>query len=91
MAAGVRSLQVSFTRLSSVPGGMQALEDLCVGGCKSLEDDWLPESSRRHVRTLDARFTRLTHVPEGLTALQELGLRLSAPDRIGCQQRSAAV
>jgi hypothetical protein len=71
-AARVHSLDASFTTLSSVPSGMQALEWLVVQDCGWLIDDWLPASSRACIYYLDAKASRVRRVPESMKALQHL-------------------
>jgi hypothetical protein len=55
MAAGVLAAGLLYTPVECIAWRHAGTEDPIVRG-KVTEDDWLPESSRRHVRTLDARF-----------------------------------
>ncbi|CAG9460773.1 unnamed protein product [Pedinophyceae sp. YPF-701] len=75
VAAGIRELRVSCTRLRRVPEGLTSLEVLDVSECHFLEDDtFLPASSAAKVRVLLARGSMVRRIPEGMTALEEFEL-----------------
>jgi hypothetical protein len=73
-AATVRVLSARCTSLTSVPSGMQVLDELDVSHCYHLTDDWLPASSRACMRTLDASGSSVRQLPEHMGTLQVLRL-----------------
>ncbi|CAG9460214.1 unnamed protein product [Pedinophyceae sp. YPF-701] len=87
----IRKLNVTFSRVSAIPGGLDCVEELDVRLCTKLRsDDWLPDDAARRIRKLTMDNTMMEQIPDTLTQLQELyanGCRnlagpLSFPDAV---------